>query len=133
MDDESRRSFFYVGDTKQAIYSWRGGNAELFREIFDYYENIQEGDALTDSWRSTKPVINMVNSVFGSMDTIADVLKLPEATLDRWRTGWNKHEVAPAISNNSGYATFFLFPKTPKKMYHRSMPRCVVLSKRSTH
>ena len=107
MDDESRRSFFYVGDTKQAIYSWRGGNADLFREIFDYYENIQEGDALTDSWRSTKPVINMVNSVFGSMDTIADVLKLPEATLDRWRTGWNKHEVAPAISNNSGYATFF--------------------------
>ena len=33
MDEESRRSFFYVGDTKQAIYSWRGGNAELFREF----------------------------------------------------------------------------------------------------
>ncbi|MEC7230819.1 MAG: UvrD-helicase domain-containing protein, partial [Verrucomicrobiota bacterium] len=115
MDDESRRSFFYVGDTKQAIYSWRGGNAELFREIFDYYENIQEGDALTDSWRSTKPVINMVNSVFGSMDTIADVLKLPEATLDRWRTGWNKHEVAPAISNNSGYATFFAVSENPEE------------------
>ena len=108
MDDEAQRSFFYVGDTKQAIYGWRGGDAELFREIFDYYENIQEGDPLTDSWRSTIPVIKMVNSIFGSMDAIADVLKLPEATLDRWRKGWNKHEVAPAIREVSGYAALYL-------------------------
>ncbi len=107
MDDQTQRSFFYVGDTKQAIYGWRGGDAELFREIFDYYENIKEGDALTDSWRSTEPVIKMVNSVFGSMDAIAGVLKLPEATLDRWRAGWNKHEVAPAIREVSGYAALY--------------------------
>jgi ATP-dependent exoDNAse (exonuclease V) beta subunit len=107
MDDEAQRSLFYVGDTKQAIYGWRGGDAELFREIFDYYENIQEGEALTDSWRSTGPVIKMVNSVFGSMDSIAETLKLPEATLTRWGAGWNKHEVAEAIHKNSGYAAFF--------------------------
>jgi ATP-dependent helicase/nuclease subunit A len=108
MDDNAQRSFFYVGDTKQAIYGWRGGDAELFREIFNYYENIQEGDALTDSWRSTEPVIKMVNSVFGSMDAIADVLKLPKATQDRWRKGWNKHEVAPANRKCSGYAALYL-------------------------
>ena len=107
MDDDAQRSLFYVGDTKQAIYGWRGGDAELFREIFDYYENIQEGDALTNSWRSTEPVIKMVNSVFGSMDAIAGVLKLPEATLDRWRAGWNKHEVAQAIREVSGYAALY--------------------------
>ena len=27
--DSGRRSFFYVGDTKQAIYSWRGGDPRL--------------------------------------------------------------------------------------------------------
>ncbi|MEE2988262.1 MAG: UvrD-helicase domain-containing protein [Verrucomicrobiota bacterium] len=108
MDEDAQRSFFYVGDTKQAIYGWRGGDAELFREIFDYYENIQEGDALTDSWRSSEPVIKMVNSIFGSMDTIADALKLPEATQDRWRKGWNKHEVAPANRMCSGYAALCL-------------------------
>lgn len=107
MDDDAQRSLFYVGDTKQAIYGWRGGDADLFREIFDYYENIKEGEALTNSWRSTEPVIKMVNSVFGSMTAIGDALKLPEATLDRWLTGWNKHEVAEAIRENSGYATFF--------------------------
>ena len=40
----------------------------------------------------TKPVINMVNSVFGSMDAIADVLKLPEAT-GSLENRINKHEV----------------------------------------
>ena len=115
MDDEAQRSLFYVGDTKQAIYGWRGGDAELFREIFDYYENIHEGEALTDSWRSTGPVIKMVNSVFGSMDSIAETLKLPEATLTRWGAGWNKHEVAEEISNNSGYATFFTVSENPEE------------------
>ena len=115
MDDDAQRSLFYVGDTKQAIYGWRGGDADLFREIFDYYENIKEGEALTNSWRSTEPVIKMVNSVFGSMDAIGDALKLPEATLDRWITGWNKHEVAAAIRENSGYATFFAVSENPEE------------------
>ena len=115
MDDEAQRSLFYVGDTKQAIYGWRGGDAELFREIFDYYENIHEGEALTDSWRSTGPVIKMVNSVFGSMDSIAETLKLPEATLTHWRAGWNKHEVAEAIHENSGYAAFFTLSENPEE------------------
>jgi ATP-dependent exoDNAse (exonuclease V) beta subunit len=115
MDDDAQRSLFYVGDTKQAIYGWRGGDAELFREIFDYYENIQEGEALTDSWRSTEPVIKMVNSVFGSMDAIAETLKLPEATLTRWGAGWNKHEVAEAIHRNSGYAAFFTVSENPEE------------------
>ena len=115
MDDDAQRSLFYVGDTKQAIYGWRGGDADLFREIFDYYENIQEATALTDSWRSTEPVIEMINSVFGSMDTIADALKLPEATLARWRAGWNKHKVAAAIRGGSGYAAFYAVSDAPEE------------------
>lgn len=115
MDDDAQRSLFYVGDTKQAIYGWRGGDADLFREILDYYENIKEGEALTNSWRSTEPVIKMVNSVFGSMDAIAETLRLPEATLTRWGAGWNKHEVAEEISNNSGYAAFFTVSENPEE------------------
>jgi ATP-dependent exoDNAse (exonuclease V) beta subunit len=115
MDNDAQRSLFYVGDTKQAIYGWRGGDADLFREIFDYYENIQKGKALTNSWRSTEPVIEMVNRVFGSLDTIADALKLPEATLARWEAGWNKHEVAAAIRGGSGYAAFYAVSDAPEE------------------
>ena len=113
MDDGAARSLFYVGDTKQAIYGWRGGDAELFREIFDDYDNIKEAEALTDSWRSTEPVIEMVNTVFGSMDALAEDLKLPEATLTRWVEGWNTHAVAEPKRNGNGYAAFHPVEKNP--------------------
>jgi ATP-dependent exoDNAse (exonuclease V) beta subunit len=106
MDDGAQRSFFYVGDTKQAIYSWRGGDAELFREIYDYYDNIQQASPLTDSWRSTEPVIEMVNTVFGSIEAVAADLKLPEATIARWEAGWNTHTVAEPIRGRPGYAAW---------------------------
>jgi ATP-dependent exoDNAse (exonuclease V) beta subunit len=41
MDPEGQRSFFYVGDTKQAIYSWRGGDPDLFFEIFEEFNELQ--------------------------------------------------------------------------------------------
>ena len=37
-DSSGQRSFFYVGDVKQAIYGWRGGNARLFGKILQQYE-----------------------------------------------------------------------------------------------
>lgn len=106
MDDAAQRSFFYVGDTKQAIYGWRGGDAELFREIYAYYDNIHEAPPLIDSWRSTEPVIEMVNAVFGAMGSVADVLKLPQVTLERWEAGWNQHTVAEPIRGRIGYAAW---------------------------
>jgi ATP-dependent helicase/nuclease subunit A len=36
-DASGQRSFFYVGDVKQAIYGWRGGNARLFGKILEQY------------------------------------------------------------------------------------------------
>lgn len=104
MDDAARRSFFYVGDTKQAIYGWRGGDAELFREIFDNYANIQAAEPLTDSWRSTLPVIELVNTVFGNIPAVANDLKLPAETVAKWQLGWNTHAVAPPIRDRQGYA-----------------------------
>lgn len=106
MDDSAQRSFFYVGDTKQAIYGWRGGDAELFREIFAYYNSIEEAPPLTDSWRSTEPVIEMVNTIFGGLEGVADELKLPAATLERWQAGWNEHTVAEPIRSRTGYAAW---------------------------
>ena len=106
MDDSAERSFFYVGDTKQAIYAWRGGDSELFREIFSYYDSIEEALPLTESWRSSEPIIRMVNSIFGSLDEIKKELKLPDATIEHWLSGWNIHTVANAKSNDVGYATW---------------------------
>ncbi len=40
--ESGRRSFFYVGDTKQAIYGWRGGDPRLFTEIADFHNSADE-------------------------------------------------------------------------------------------
>jgi ATP-dependent helicase/nuclease subunit A len=42
-DPSGTRSFFYVGDVKQAIFAWREGDAGLFREIFNHYNAAAPG------------------------------------------------------------------------------------------
>ena len=115
MDDAAQRSFFYVGDTKQAIYGWRGGDAELFNEIFENYQpGIQQTTPLNQSWRSAEPVIEMVNTVFGSLAPIAEDLRLPESTLTKWEKGWNTHEVAAPKRSMTGYAAWCPIEKNEK-------------------
>lgn len=92
-DAERRRSFFYVGDVKQAIYAWRGGDPRLFREIFERYNAVEPGTItegrLDASWRSGEPVVAMVNGVFGREAGLRAVL--PEATATRWQEEWRDH------------------------------------------
>ncbi len=92
-DPEGRRSFFYVGDVKQAIYAWRGGDPRLFREIFDHYNAVQPGTIeegrLNDSWRSGPAVVAAVNRVFGNAEALARLL--PAATAERWTREWGEH------------------------------------------
>ncbi len=95
-DPEGHRSFFYVGDVKQAIYGWRGGDARLFREIFDHYNAGQEGavveEHLQTSWRSGPAVIELVNRVFGAEEVLRE--SLPAETVERWTREWRDHESA---------------------------------------
>ncbi len=68
-DPTGQRSFFYVGDVKQAIYGWRGGNAALFRQILDQYRAVIDERDLTTSFRSCEPIIECVNQVFDALPT----------------------------------------------------------------
>jgi len=114
MDDAAQRSLFYVGDTKQAIYGWRGGDADLFHEIFEHFTpRISEAPPLTESWRSAPPVIEMVNTVFGDLGTHAEPLRLPRETLEKWQLGWNTHSVAAPIRDRAGYAAWHAVEASP--------------------
>ena len=95
-DPTGRRSFFYVGDVKQAIFAWRAGDPRLFREIFDHYnaggaKTIAEKH-LTRSWRSSPAVIAMVNRVFGAESVLARLF--PADAARRWSREWRAHESA---------------------------------------
>ena len=72
MQDEER-SFFYVGDVKQSIYGWRGGNHRLFHPVLAKYGGLGQRaialESITRCYRSLPAVIDAVNAIF---DNLAD-------------------------------------------------------------
>lgn len=95
-DPSGARSFFYVGDVKQAIFAWREGDPRLFREIFDHYNALRPGaiaeEHLVRSWRSGPAVIATLNRVFG--DAAALSALFPGAASRAWIREWRAHETA---------------------------------------
>ena len=91
-DPEGRaRSFFYVGDVKQSIYRWRGGNPGLFLEVQRQYNRagqVIRPETISETYRCSRPVVEAVNRVFS--DLPAGVL--PEEAAAAWKTVWKKHE-----------------------------------------
>ncbi len=94
-DETGRRTFFMVGDIKQAIYGWRGGDARLFNEIVGYYNGqgtnrIQERP-LARSFRSGECILSPVNKIF-TWDEDSEIGN----ELARWRqtTGFTPHTSA---------------------------------------
>jgi len=58
-------TLFYVGDRKQAIYGFRGGDVSLFDEIRDDFQMFNvRGDVLINNFRSQKAIVDLNNRVF---------------------------------------------------------------------
>jgi ATP-dependent helicase/nuclease subunit A len=99
-DAAGQRSFFYVGDVKQAIYGWRGGNARLFGRILEQYRGRIEQIPLSVSFRSCQPVIDTVNRVFGSLPGEG----LPRQAVADWERIWQEHRCQQGVVPEHGYA-----------------------------
>lgn len=104
-DTSDERTLFQVGDVKQAIYAWRGGDTRLFEDIYKRYSSGSETRIhkrpLNVSWRSGHDIIEMVNRVFGDEAALAE-LQLPEETIKRWP--WQPHQVAGIHEKMPGHA-----------------------------
>ena len=107
-DTSGTRSFFCVGDVKQAIFAWREGDPHLFREIYSHYNAAAPGliteRHLTDSWRSGPPVIAMVNTVFGDAPAINGLFPGPAA--ESWNREWRAH--VSAVPERGGQSALLL-------------------------
>ena len=109
MDDTFSRSFFYVGDVKQAIYGWRGGDYYLFDYIYNLYKDrFTVPEKLSTCYRSNAQVIETVNKVFNNLSNID---KLPYQTFDIWKKGWTTHYPSPK-EKNIGYTCLIKSPST---------------------
>ena len=87
VDTESpERTFFCVGDTKQAIYGWRGGDARIFdavkQELPELHEQPQD-----ISFRSSPVIMDAVNRVFNNLDKHPSFSDRPATPLtsDEWK------------------------------------------------
>ena len=105
---DGSRTFFCVGDVKQAIYGWRGGCTEIFDQIendpnFDFYKQ----QSMNKSYRSSQVVLDAINQVFG---TLADKPFLQEyrKNIDEWHNQFSKHQAAN--QRHSGYVELLESP-----------------------
>lgn len=111
-------SLFYVGDVKQAIYGWRGGDARLFDEVADQPGLVELADAvrrpLECNWRSLSIIREFNNDFFGGLaaSNVANALfenflhGAEDEELEYWRstlaTAFNDARQAPPPKANAG-------------------------------
>lgn len=108
-DNSGQRSFFYVGDVKQAIYGWRGGNARLFGDILQRYGKRIELVPISKSFRSCQPIIDTVNEVFTNLPQEA----LPLNAIEQWQRFWQEHQCQQGQVPETGYVVL-LEPDCPE-------------------
>lgn len=106
VDPDGERSLFVVGDTKQSIYGWRGGEPRLFDEIShrEDWQTLQRW-TMAKSWRSSQVVLDFINLCCESES--AGMSIFPRETLDRWH--FEKHISARELSGE--VAVYQVSPK----------------------
>ena len=105
--DGTERTFFCVGDVKQAIYGWRGGCAEIFDSLKATWEQIEE-EPSNVSRRCPEAVIQTVNAVFRAIANNPQVNKYPEAAA-QWQSRFTEHQ-----AHDLGRAGFVSLTQIPK-------------------
>ncbi|MEJ6561027.1 MAG: UvrD-helicase domain-containing protein [Akkermansiaceae bacterium] len=97
---------FVVGDRKQAIYGWRGGDVTIFDDLISQYQsddaNALQVEPMSKSFRSCPAVLSLVNEVCGNLGEIENLFGKP--LKDRWI--WEAHDSAnPKVSGEAKVVT----------------------------
>ncbi len=98
LDENSNKSLFFVGDTKQSIYSFRRANPQLQATASTWAKEKLQAQLLeTDlSYRSSPVIVNFVNSIF---DNLAEPLIENYTTHQANFTDmWGHVEIFPLIA-----------------------------------
>ena len=110
------RTFLCVGDVKQSIYGWRGAAPEVLEELHTLMMGVDGGSAIRDetlqkSYRSAPAIINVVNAVFGSLETNEALIEHP-TVVKKWSDSFEIHSTDK--TNLSGYAELLVAPRAEK-------------------
>ena len=101
-------TLFYVGDKKQAIYRFRGGEAKLFDRVRKELGQFgQKEDVLGRNYRSSKEIVEFNNRVFSPLN------------LKRFITAYNSQQAAKA-RNETCFQFFPTFEKELLQVFSHS-------------
>ena len=103
-DNDGTKSVFVVGDAKQSIYGWRGGEPRLFDDLAVSYPGEFSEQTLAQSWRSRPAVLALVNRICTptTNPSLSDPDQFSPAALKRWR--YQEHISAEGLRSQEGYA-----------------------------
>ena len=108
------RCLFFVGDVKQSLYSFRGGEPSLLRGLEDalYHAHSTRLDA---SWRCTPPILNAVNAVFNDVSSSDLLAEHSQSAASIWQGDFVDHVSAEPIRHLKGSAAIHTAPVDPDK------------------
>jgi ATP-dependent helicase/nuclease subunit A len=64
--ESNNRTLFVVGDEKQSIFSFQGADPKNFNEMHRYFNQFVENINLETCYRSTAPILKLVDEIFKS-------------------------------------------------------------------
>lgn len=101
VSSDDARTVFFVGDSKQALYGWRGGAPELLDSLAagHIYPGIPT-HALNINYRSGKEILSLVNTLFTDLSSSAAFTKHPEAPTS-WQPRFATHHPHPGAPDGS--------------------------------
>ena len=110
-DGERPRSMLVVGDVKQSIYGWRGGDPAILERLDEVLgEGVVEFDEreLATSYRSSPAVIELVNTIFDGIDANPAVRADSPAAAEHFGRLFRPHDTARDLE---GMATVEFLPE----------------------
>jgi ATP-dependent helicase/nuclease subunit A len=98
-------SLFYVGDVKQAIYGWRGGDWRLFGEVASTsFPSVppegRKGETLTVNYRSLPSIVEFNNGLYHLFADGQFAQRIAEMILGERARGWAKALLVQSICRN---------------------------------
>ncbi|MCL2823777.1 MAG: UvrD-helicase domain-containing protein [Polyangiaceae bacterium] len=134
---DTGRSILLVGDVKQAIYGWRGGEAGILDSVGKEFASL-EWEHLHQSRRSAPPVIDAVNKVFEGISTNS-ALRDDYSAASAWQDGFHTHvtvqkhldgyvrlEVAPDVESDDASDTVIQHAAAITKEWTEKFPTATI-------
>jgi len=117
-EGENTRTFFCVGDVKQSIYGWRGGESRLLSGLSERLD-LGEPETMQESHRSSPIVLDAINRIFADVEHSRVFDGKPERAdaARRWHSGFEPHV---AFNSYPGHAALWAVPSEGDRVAERS-------------